>query len=384
MHLIKNITAICFMLWLISCIKSYDPVIDSTATNKYVVSGHIIGTEGWQDVDVSLSSPLESSDYIPVSGCTGTIGDDKGNTFPLTEFEPGLYRAWMRQVDLVPGTSYRVQILTPDGENLESGFDKMPKGPPIDSVYYLLNDIPTPDPGKDKKVMQFYVNLNAIGDYSQYYKWEIEETWEYHAAHPAQYYYDGTHHEIKPPDYTNNICWITGLVKNVFTVSTKNLTQNSYKKYPLHYIDGTTSRLAYGYSMLVRQYALSEGAYNYWEQLRINSNEQGGLYEKQPLAIKGNVLNLNHPEKEVLGYFYTSTVAARRYFYHDIEGIELGYFNGCFEEPLGMFGWKEIFPWEYPAYYYFNAEGFLRLLSIECVDCRKSGGTTTKPDFWPY
>jgi hypothetical protein len=384
MHLIKNTTAIFLMFWLIGCIKAYDPVIDASAANKYVVSGRITGTEGWQDVEVSLSSPVESSEYIPVSGCTGRILDDKGNNFPLTESGAGRYRAWMRQIDLMPGTSYRVQISTPDGEELESGFDQLLKCPPIDSVYYLINDMPTPDPGMNHKVMQFYVDVNAAGDYSQYYKWEIEETWEYHAAHPAQYYYDGTLHEIIPPDYTNNVCWVTVPVRNVFTVSTKNLAQNSYKKYPLQYVDGQSARLAFGYSILVSQYALSEGAYNYWEKLRVNSNEQGGLYEKQPVAIKGNVLNLSNPEKDVLGYFYAVSVSSRRYFYHDVEGIELDYYNGCSEEPLGKFGWKEIFPWEYPVYYYFNEHGFLLLLGIECVDCRRSGGTIVKPDFWPY
>ncbi|MFH1936738.1 MAG: DUF4249 family protein, partial [Bacteroidota bacterium] len=273
---------------------------------------------------------------------------------------------------------------TPDGEELESGFDMMPKGPPLDAVYYSIEDLPINNAGVFVTGMQFYVNLNAEGDFSQFYKWDIIETWEYNAAHALEYYYDGTMNEVDPPDSSNYVCWKTNLVKNVFTISTKSLGQNIYNRYPLQFVDGyRSSRLGILYSILVRQLALSEGAYNYWEQLRINSNEQGGLYEKQPFAIKGNLLNMSYPEKDVLGYFYAVSESSRRYFYQDIEGIELDFTNYCYEDKLGRMGWKEFFKWEYPVYYFYNEVGALRILNRECIDCRLLGGTTVKPGFWP-
>ncbi|MFH1159520.1 MAG: DUF4249 domain-containing protein [bacterium] len=382
MHQIKNISVILAMVLLFACIKPYNPLIDGNAENKYVVSGRITDTEGWQEVEVSLSSPIESPEYVPVSACQVKILDDKGNVFSLEEYKPGQYHVWMGQEYLTPGTSYQVRVTTPGGEELVSGFDKMPNGPPLDSVYYFLEDVPTPNPEIYLRVMQFYVDLNAEGDYSQYYKWEVVETWEYHAARPVEYFYDGTWHKIEPPDYSNKVCWVTGLVKNVFTISTKSLSQNTYNQYPLHSIDGHSSRLGILYSMLVRQLALSEEAYNYWEQLRVNSNEQGGLYEKQPFAIKGNLLNVSNPERDVLGYFYAASESTKRYFYQDIEGIDRGFSDYCTEEYLGLFGWKEFFSWQYPVYYYYNI-GVVKILNNYCIDCRLLGGTTVKPDFWP-
>ncbi|NQV03618.1 MAG: DUF4249 family protein, partial [Bacteroidia bacterium] len=243
MHRIKNILFILTMLLLFACIKPYDPQIDSSVENKYVVSGRITDIEGWQEVSVSLSSPIESPEYIPVPDCEVTILDDKSNVFLLEEYEPGQYQVWMGQEYLTTGTSYQVRVTTPGGEELVSGFDRMSPGPELDSVYYLLEDIPTPNPDINLRVMQFYVDLDAEGDYSQYYKWEVVETWEYHAAHPAEYFYDGRLNQIIPPDYSNKVCWITGLVKNIFTISTKSLAQNIYNHYPLQHIDGHTSRL---------------------------------------------------------------------------------------------------------------------------------------------
>jgi hypothetical protein len=382
MNQIKNILFLFITTMMFGCIKAFDPQIETNVENKYVVSGCVTDMEGWQEVEVSLSSPIESPSYIQVSGCQVNIQDNSGHDFPLEEFSPGKYHVWMGKESLTRGTSYRISILTPDGEDLVSGYDTMSKGPPLDSVYYALEDIPTPDPDITRRVMQFYVDLNAEGDYSMFYKWDVIETWEYHAAHRAENYYDGTWHVIDPPDETNLICYSNGLWKDVFTLSVKNLSQKKYTQYPLHYIDGSSSRLGILYSIMVRQFALSEASYNYWEKLRVNSNTQGGLYEKQPLAIKGNMLNLNHPEKKVLGYFYTASLSERRYFYHNVEGIELAFDDNCEEEGLGRGGWKEYGPNDYPVYYYFNKES-VRILTLGCVDCRLNGGTTVKPDFWP-
>jgi hypothetical protein len=383
MRQIKYIAVIFGMMLLAACIKQYDPVIDANTASKLVVSGRITDTEGWQDVYVSLTSPVGDPAYIPLQNCIVNIRDDKGNIFPTMEFDPGRYRAWITQDNLVAGTSYHVIVVTPDREIIVSAPDQMSKCPPVDTVYYAVEDLPTTTPGLNHRVVQYYADLNAPGDYSRFYKWEVDETWEYHSAHSLEYYYDGFFHTVYPPDSTNKICWITVPVNNVFTVSTKNLAANKYSKYPLHYVDGKSNRLLILYSLLLHQYALSEGAYNYWEQLRINSNDQGGLYEKQPIAIKGNLSSVTNPGKEVLGYFYAASTTSHRYFYHNIPDLDITANNGCQEDVLGRFGWSEFAADDYPVFFYYNETGALRILSAECIDCRKMGGTTTKPDFWP-
>ena len=339
--------------------------------------------EGWQEVNVSLSSPVENPEYIPLSGCVVYIHDDKGNDFALTEDSPGRYRVWLGQEYLIAGTAYKVTVNTPENELIESSYDSLQQHAPLDSVYYFIEDVPTSDPSVYLRGMQFYVNLNAPDAECRNYRWEVVETWEFHSALPAEYYYDGDFHQIDPPDYSNSVCWANGLVKNVYTLSTKSLSENIFMKYPLHFVDGHSSRLGILYSILVRQLALSENAYNYWEQVRVNNIEQGGLYEQQPFAIKSNLTNVTNPDKEVLGYFYAASESSRRYFYKDIEGIELDFTDFCNEDILGQGGWRQFNKYDYPVYYHFNAQHSLRILNTECVDCRLMGGSTIKPDFWP-
>jgi hypothetical protein len=386
MHQINKIFLFVLLVLLSSCIKQFTPVFDESVAAKFVVSGRVTDTEGWQQVDISFSSPIEAPEYIPASGCQVKIKDDKGNTFSLEEEQPGSYRVWMAKEYLVPGISYKLEILTPNNEKIESTYDRMIQGPVLDSVYYVIKEIPTFEPSVNLRGAQFCTDLNAEGFESRYFKWEILETWEYHAEHIKEYYYDGDWHEIIPPDSSSKVCWITRPVKNVYTVSTNNFTKNAYKQFPLQFVDGIHSnRFEVLYSILVTQLAVSEGAYSYWDQVRINSTEQGGLYEKQPLDIKGNLTNISNPGNEVLGYFYVATGSTRRFFFKDIKDLELLYLKPCVESSLDPYGgWKDFDPIEYPVYYYFNDDGKLRILSYECVDCRISDGFTTKPDFWPY
>ena len=106
----------------------------------------------------------------------------------------------------------------------------------------------------------------------------------------------------------------------------------------------------YGYSLLINQFALSEAAFSYWDQLRINSVNQGGLYEKQPLSIKGNLHNNTNPDQEVLGFFSASSVKSKRIFVKAVKNFEFDFSTYCAPDPLGFVGLKAIEPSEYPAF----------------------------------
>lgn len=383
MHQIKNIIPILALVLLFACIKPYNPLIEGDASSRLVVSGRITDTEGWQEVSISLSSPIENAAYIPVPGCEVKILDDKGNIFPLPENSEGTYRAWIGQEYLVPGTAYKVSVLTPEGETVESSYDTLMQGASLDSVYYAIEEIPTSDPDVNLRGLQFYVDLNATESDSRYYRWEIAETWEIHAARLMEYYYDGRFHQIIPPDDSYKVCYSNMMVRNIYILSTRNLSQNVFHQNPLHFVDGHTPRLGILYSILVSQQSLSESTFKYLEVVRANSAGFGGLYEKQPFSIKGNLVNLTNPEKDVLGYFYATSESSKRYFYKDIEGLELDFPSGCHEGPLPMTGWAGFKKWTYPVYYYYTDAGELLILDDQCVDCRLLGGKTTKPDFWP-
>ncbi|RLD84094.1 MAG: hypothetical protein DRJ10_02100 [Bacteroidetes bacterium] len=384
MQQIKTYIFITFILFeLFACIEPYELPVSKQASRKYIVSGQLTDQEGFQYVTVSLASQIDNPQYIPLNDCIIIILDDKDNSYPLEEYEEGKYRVWIGAENLKQGTSYQLNILTPAGVNIISDFDKMPSCPDVDSIYYKKEDILTSDPDQPLQGIQFYINVDASDTENNNFKWEIVETWEYRTEYPISRYYDGEFHYISPPDYSRSVCWSTSKVPYIFTLSVENFNQNTYNGLPLHFVDNQTARLAYGYSMLIKQFALNEGAYVYWDQMRLNSSSEASLYEKQPISIKGNLYSLTNPDVEILGFFSVTAMKSKRIFVKDVPDLELDYNDFC-PEPVGLdrMGWRGYSEDQYPVYFILVNEA-PKILTWTCVDCLQLGGTTVKPIYWP-
>ena len=342
---------ICFCilaLILSSCIQRFEPEIKSSDATKYVVTGGVNRGDSIQRVSISTASLLRMPKFVPIVSCNVRIIDAKGNEYKGRDMLDGTYEFKIPDTELIPGNSFRVDITVPSGAHIVSDFDQLNDGPPIDSLYYQLEDIPTSNPLNPIRGIQFYVDFDGTNYACRNYRVEATETWEY----TAKYY------EVRE----GAVCWLTVNVRNIFTISTENQTQNAYRKSALNFVDNYSSqRLRYMYSLLVSQYSLSDAAYAYWNKVKINTLDQGGLYENQPFKIAGNLHNVSNPSQEVLGFFGASTRTTKRIFVGAVPGLPIQFVD-C--RPLTEKG---------------------EVHNPECVDCRnKVGGTNKKPDFWPY
>jgi hypothetical protein len=291
----------------------------------------------------------------------------------------------MNNSNLVPGRGYMLKLIMPSAEVLESTFDIMPKGPSeIGDIYYKNEKQLTDDPEVVFNGIQFYTDFSASEDDGKYYRWKLTETYEYHSLYPLEFYYDqwGVH-QVSPPDYSKMICYKTSVIEDVYTLSTFNLANNSLDAFKLNYVNSLSNRLEILYSLLIEQASISEEAYDFYDKLRINIEQSGGLYTSQPLAIKSNLTNTSNPENEVLGYFQASTVASARVFVEPLDNLELDYENACQLNNLRL-GLFEIPPSEYPAYLLtYGVTWTDTTMTKTCVDCTQGGGVTEKPDYWP-
>lgn len=382
----RNILLLLFTaIMLNSCIKVYDPNIEESDTRKLVVSGVLTDLNGDQKFTISMSSSINDPQEVPLPGCAVTISDDKGHLFPLADSSNGNYYGKINVSYLTPGSSFKIEIITPGGDKIISDYDQFSSCPDVDSVYYTRKNLPTSNPDEFTEGIQFYVDLNGETTDSRYYRWEAIETYEYHSDYPIEWYYDGV--RVKhtfPPDYSKDTCWATLMIRNVYTKTTENLAENKYRQFPMNFVDNTTSRLLYGYSLQVKQYSLSETAYKYWKQLQANSAEEGGLYERQPMASQGNLHNLTHPDKEVLGYFGVSSVKSKRIFVRKVENLKIKFLSFCIPKPMSKWGFADYVHLPKPLYLFGDYKGYqMILMNVECVDCTSMWGKNVKPDFWP-
>jgi hypothetical protein len=370
------------LLFLAGCIEPYSPNLHGEAENIYVVSGEVTDREGYQVVEISKAAPIGQPVYIPVTGGVLSIEDDRGHVFGMEEFSAGQYRVWMDQQFLKAGNSYRLRIMLPDGDEILSDYDMMHSSPGMDSVYYERVEMISPVTGANVLAIQFYTDFHGTETDSRYYRWSAVETWEHHSPWPIEFYYDGKINVVDPPDYSLSVCWITKPISQVITLSTLNMITNDYLKLPIIYVDNSTTRLYFGYSVLITQHSLSEAAYNYWEQLRINNDHRGGLYEKQPLPVTGNLKNLTDPGKRILGFFQASGTSEKRFFIDAIRDMGIYYDEICSPYGLGRKGWREYTRADYPVYLVIYQRVRL-IVDSHCVDCRYYGGVLEKPAFWP-
>jgi len=375
----KNTKCILFyfvlFLGLNSCIEFFHPDLGNI-TPKYVVDGLVINKEGLQTVKVSTTSRLDVTKYEPLPYCKVRILDDVGNIFNLQETSHGIYSVWIGKEYLIPGRSYKVEVVTSSGIVITSDYDQMPENTAIDSIFYYKKDFPPSNSYNSLQGIVFYIDIDRGDDNCKYYRWEVQETWEHHAIYPKTWYLNGTIlNKMVPPDWSHFTCWTTKYISNIYTLSLDNYAGRKYKMKSIHTVDNQNQKLTFGYSALIYQYSLSKSAYEFWDKLRINSDTQGGLYSSQPMTVKGNLKSTTNPDLEILGLFSASSVTTKRIFVQNVENLDKCA-PSC-PPPGTPPGYKFI-------YFIENDEGQLIGVYESCVECDFIEGTTTKPNFWPW
>ncbi len=378
MQVNKIIPVVLFITLLLKgCIEPFYPDTGNTQ-HSVVIDGTLTDKEGYHYIHISRSVPLDSLENIPVQNCSVEIIDNSGNTVQFYESEPGLYEQWIDQEFLETGRKYKLRV-TAGGSEYESKYETMLACPAVDNVYYEIERKETTDPENPLYGIQIYTDLNPRSGDARNYRWELEETWEYHSEYPIRIYWNGKE-MIYLTVATDSLfyCWDSGPIYEIYTGTIKNITSNSLFRIPLNYVSNETSRLKVKYSILVKQYSLSDTAYDYWSQLQSLSQETGGLYETQPPQVRGNISNINDDNEIVLGNFNVSGLSEKRIFISEkFNFFPVSYFCEPYYPEMGVILGKQ------PVYFLLIAQDIrLWLANRECFDCTLLGGTTEKPDYW--
>ncbi len=75
-----------------------------------------------------------------------------------------------------------------------------------------------------------------------------------------------------------------------------------------------------GDEVSVKQWGISENAFNYFFTLFDQSGRFGGVLDTPPIGVRGNIKNLTNPDNFPLGYFSASQVSERSYTIVEVEG----------------------------------------------------------------
>ena len=388
MRVIRRSIYLIALLLMTACVERYYPGGEDVYTGTLVINAQISNIPGIQSIQISRSDGLLYPEFIPESNCIVEVESEDGDLLSFAEETPGYYSGDVRASFLRFGKHYMLRVVTSDGNVYVSDYSKLNPSTDIDKVYFELESYPTKEPGINVEGVQFYIDFQIDQDSSEFLRWEMVETYEFHNPDYEGYIYsyDRVMRPI-PDSLSDRQCWITGNVNDIFTLDVGNMRGSEYSYMPLHFVSNETQRLSHGYSLLIRQHSMDEAAFRYWDELKKNSHGGGGLYDRLPSITPSNIRNQNDAEEYVLGFFTVSGVTEKRIFVKDVEGLNKYDVLFCFPLPE-LPRLRYLMNRDLPIYasraeeHDTGDERFGETLQ-KCLDCRvRKGSTADAPDFW--
>jgi len=286
-------------------------VIEGQISNVSFNECHEFPAEGrYFTVKLSKTSDVTNVRDKKVNNASVFLIDDQGNIWDYIASveDPGIYILFDKDFKAEPGVSYQLQVILSDGESYSSDWEQMPEEEPR----------PMGDVEFEEKVQQHYVYRNGertlvnirgvkvnmalpkiLSSDPVFYKWTFFATWVFRATlvSPREDYYK---------------CWITDPYYLSNYVMLKD-NAGGYKN-DLFFlnVDGN-DRIFDRISVLINQYAMREGYYNYWKEIQ-EQDERTGLFDPPPFNLQSN-LHAENPDLEVFGYFGVVNEQAKRWYF---------------------------------------------------------------------
>jgi hypothetical protein len=324
------------VLILAGCRKPYFPKAIASSVNYLVVEGVINSGVDSTVIKLSRTTLLSGNTTShPELNAVIAVESDQSAVYPVPEMGNGEYAASSLNLDNT--RQYHLRIKTAGGREYLSDFVPVKNNPPIDSVGFVVQN----------NGVQLYVNTHDPNNNTKYYRWEYQETWQFHAEHGSDYITDGTAVVARSPDQLIFDCFGNDTSSSITLGSSAKLSRDVIYQSPITQVASTSEKLETKYSILVKQYALSADAYNFWVNLKKNTEQLGSIFDAQPSNINGNVHCVTDPAEPVIGYISVTNVQQKRVF---ILNAQL---------PRG---WKPAYPYQCEV----DTALFCRPVSIPC------------------
>jgi hypothetical protein len=365
----------------LGCRKPYDPPAITASSGYLVVEGSI--NPGADSTSITLSHTVNISSKVtvnPVTGASVSVLRDDNVAYPLTEAGNGTYTSPGLNLDNLH--KYKLSIKTSDGKQYLSDPEPVLATPPIDSIGY--NIVMQHDTG-----IQIYANTHDPSGTIKYYRWDYSENWEFHARYGSTLISDGYALVGRGPDQDIYKCYTSDVSSNIVLGSSARLSQPVIYQSPIVFLPSTSEKLEDRYRIVVRQYALSGSAYDFWLNLKKNTEQLGSIFDAQPSQAPGNVHCVTNPLEPVVGYVSVCTISVSTIF---IYNNNLPAWAPAYPYPCSLdtakTGTQEVMDLiNYPtvnfvinAYAGMYGSGYL-YTDRQCADCTIRG-TVTPPPFW--
>ena len=231
------------------------------------------------------------------------------------------------------------------------------KTPEIDSIFWMRS-------GRGQPVW-VYIATHSPDQQVLYYRWSYKEDWEINSDVMLEGY----------PYY----CWNQASSRDLLIGSAEKtvfgqLTDVINTIYP------SDRRLSVLYRINIRQNSISKRAYDYFANIKKNSQQSGSIFAPVPSELRGNIVCTTDPNRVVIGYVDISTTTQKTRYISRRDNLYEPPHWDCDMIPLADL--LEQYDGEIPYFYVVYDTLTMTYVQTKCVNCTFYG-TTQKPDDWP-
>ncbi len=379
---------------LVSCRKPYMPPAVTASNNYLVVEGVINSGADSTIIKLNRTVKLSNGNTVnPELSAIVTVESDANTSYALTETPNGTYVS--PGLNLSATHKYRLRIKTSSNKEYLSDFVPVVNSPAIDNVTSKV----------ESDGVGINLNTHDPANNTHYYRWEYEETWIFLSAFDSHFKSNGDT-VLRRDLFNDHIyqCWRTTGSTTIVLGSSAKLSKDVISNTPITFVSRHSDKLRHRYSILVRQYALTSEGYNFWTNLKKNTEQLGSIFDAQPSQIKGNIHSTADPLEPVIGYVSIGSFSTQRIFVDEndlpawLDPID----NGCQAKPY-LYAYKDPITGgitnQVDEYINYNKTSFSPLIPVdaivppggsivgytaavpECVDCTLFG-TNKQPSFW--
>lgn len=328
-------------LFLCACETEVTDFKTQNLSSAIVVSGEMSSLAGPYTVRLNYTSAYSPFDVTEfqgqvIPGADVKILDETGASISLKETQKGVYQTPASFVGQV-GKKYKVRILTINGKLIESTLDELKAPLPLSTFSYAFKNA--------EKVENMRFDLRAsLQDKKgseDFYFIKRQDFIQFLTTCP----------EPPPPPAPVPVCdckcWQAPQNTQPILISDFLLDGTSIPLAlkPVDYQDLTDVVVQ------LNVYSVSKEAYMFWKRQEEQRTLGGGLFDKVPAQIIGNLRSVNDPGQQVVGYFLVGGLHRQR--------LKIDRFNGIPEETNRKLGF----------YVDFNN---IRYKDFPLWDCRKA------------
>lgn len=304
----------------LSCIEEID-FQQQTFESALVIEATITNELKNQEILLSRTFMFEEDGPILEEGATVQIMAE-GIVYDFIEIDPGRYLS-SDAFSAIPNVDYNLSIQTANGRSYFSGPSQLTASVQIDELYAVRE---TNDDGVNG--ITLYLDSYDPTAKARFFKYTFNETFKIIAP-------DFTDKDLFIPNDENiilcpialrdrpaeqKICYRSESSVDFSLTATNLFTTPSVKRFPVHFLNKDNYKISHRYSILIKQYSLSEEVYNYLKILKSFASEGSLLSQLQYGYVPGNIISTTDSNEMVIGFFEVSSISEKRLFfnYHDL------------------------------------------------------------------